>query len=244
MTQTQRHAPSTGSWISRHWLATFNTFLAVYVLLPILAPTLMLVGAERPARLIYRAYSPMCHQMAFRSFFIGGEQAVYPLAEAHTHYTPFERYAEQLAEFEGIVADDWVPYFAAARQFLGSADMGFKMALCERDIAIFGFLLLGGLVFGLLRKRVRIKPLPLLLFVIIGMGPIGLDGFSQLFGYYGTLIEPIGRIFPLRESPPLIRTATGAWFGLCLAWLALPHLEISMRYSQQRDLRLSQRQDQ
>lgn len=230
---TNDAAPATSeslsAWISRRWLLLFNTLLTVYVMLPVLAPSLMLAGAERPARLIYRMYSPMCHQMAFRSFFIGGAQPVYPLEEAHTHWTPFEAFADGLDTFQGMSPDDWVPYFDTARRFLGSAEMGYKMALCERDMAIFGFLLVGGLLYGALRRRMTIKPLPLLLFVLLGMGPIGLDGFSQLFGYYGTYLEPLERLFPLRESTPFMRTATGAWFGLCVAWLALPHIDAGMR---------------
>ena len=34
---------------------------------------------------------------------------------------------------------------------------------------------------------------------------------------------------PVRESTPLLRTATGAWFGFCLAWLAYPNIEPGMR---------------
>jgi uncharacterized membrane protein len=78
----------------------------------------------------------------------------------------------------------------------------------------------------------------LLAFIIIGMGPIGLDGFSQLFGYWATpvdgsaasgIAEFVQRIFPVRESTPLLRTLTGAWFGLCLVWLAYPNIEAGMK---------------
>ena len=59
-------------WLSRHWLGVFNGAAALYVGLPILAPILMNIGATGPAKAIYVAYSPMCHQMAFRSFFLFG----------------------------------------------------------------------------------------------------------------------------------------------------------------------------
>jgi hypothetical protein len=54
---------------SRNWIWFFNTLAFIYVGLPILAPTLMNAGLPGPARLIYLAYGPMCHQMASRSFF-------------------------------------------------------------------------------------------------------------------------------------------------------------------------------
>jgi uncharacterized membrane protein len=112
------------------------------------------------------------------------------------------------------------------------------MALCERDIGIYLFVLVGGVLFAFLRHRPWMKPLPLLAFIIIGMGPIGLDGFSQLFGYWATpvdgsaasgIAEFVQRIFPVRESTPLLRTLTGAWFGLCLVWLAYPNIEAGMK---------------
>jgi hypothetical protein len=65
-------------WISRHYLAVINIFVLVYVGLPFLAPTLMQAGLETPARVIYRAYRLVCHELAYRSFFLFGEQAIYP----------------------------------------------------------------------------------------------------------------------------------------------------------------------
>jgi uncharacterized membrane protein len=220
------------AWASRHWLALFNTAVGIYVFLPILAPMLMAAGFERPARVIYTAYSPMCHQMAFRSFFLFGEQPVYPRELAGTDFVPFEAYVAQISDFAGVDAEDWPTLFLKARQFVGNEQLGYKTALCQRDMAIFGALFLSGLLYGWLRKRYTIKPLPFLLFVIIGMGPIALDGFSQLFGYYGELV-PFLNFVPLRESPPMIRTLTGAWFGFCVAWMVLPSIDRGMQTSRE-----------
>lgn len=223
---------------SKNWVRYFNLLLAIYVGLPILAPVLMKVGVTGPAQVIYTIYRPMCHQMASRSFFLFGEQVAYPRELAGTNLTPLETYVVEIPEFEGVENENWVDFFLAAQRFQGNEQMGYKMALCERDIAIYGFVLIGGLIFGVLRKRYNIKPLPFLLFVLIGMGPIGLDGFSQLFGYYSTPLDgsvPTGiraaiqSVSPLRESTPFLRTFTGAVFGFMLAWLAYPHINISMR---------------
>ncbi|MBP8002339.1 MAG: DUF2085 domain-containing protein [Chloroflexi bacterium] len=221
-------------WLSRHWLGVFNGAAALYVGLPILAPILMNIGATGPAKAIYVAYSPMCHQMAFRSFFLFGEQSAYPRELAGTEMVPFESYTPELAEFQGIAATDSGRFFAAARAFLGNEQMGYKMALCERDIGIYLFVLLGGLVYAVLRRQRRIKPLPIMAFIILGMGPIGLDGFSQLFGYMFQGSETgltafIANILVLRESTPLLRSLTGAWFGLTLVWLAYPHVNEGMK---------------
>jgi uncharacterized membrane protein len=221
-------------WLSRHWLAVFNVAAAIYVGLPMLAPALMNAGATGPARAIYVAYSPMCHQMAFRSFFLFGDQAAYPRELAGTSLTPFEAYTPDLPEFQGIPPTDSGRFFNAARVFLGNEEMGYKMALCERDIGIYLFVLIGGLIFAVLRPRYNIKPLPILAFIIIGMGPIGLDGFSQLFGYMfqGSqtgITDFLANVFAVRESPPFLRTLTGAWFGLTLVWLAYPHVNAGMK---------------
>jgi uncharacterized membrane protein len=208
---------------------------AVYVGLPILAPMLMQVGLERPARLIYTVYSPMCHQMASRSFFLFGEQYAYPRAIAATELVPFEAYMSSLPEFAGISADpaDWPDFLFAARRFLGNSEMGYKMALCERDIGIWGFFFLGGLVYAFARRFGRVRPMPILLFILIGLLPIALDGFSQLFSQFavatGGGLDSLEAIFPLRESTPFLRTLTGALFGFSLVWLTFPRIEPQMQ---------------
>ncbi len=214
--------------IGRHWLALFNGAVALYVLLPIVAPLMLHLGIEKPAHLIYRAYGLTCHQMAFRSFFVGGEQPVYPRDRAKTliDWETFEMAVQHDDHFHTLSFDGLSPQLmTAARTYNGSAEMGYKTAICQRDMGIWGFLLVGGLLYGLLRTRMRVRPMPLIVFIILGMGPIGLDGFSQLFGYFG-LDVGLFSAFPVRESPPWLRTLTGAWFGFSIAWLMLPRLDV------------------
>jgi uncharacterized membrane protein len=224
---------------SRNWVWVFNIVAFIYVGLPILAPVLMNAGVTGPARIIYLAYGPMCHQMASRSFFLFGEQSVYPRELAGTDFTSIETYMLGIPEFAGVPTDpaQWTSFLIPARQFLGNAQMGYKMALCERDIGIYGFVLIGGVLYALLHRRLRLKPLPFMAFIILGLGPIGLDGFTQLLSMYGVAANfaPLEAIFPLRESPPLLRTFTGAWFGLTLVWLAYPRIEESLKQTE-RDL--------
>ncbi len=219
-------------WISRHWLALFNIFVAIYVGLPVLAPVLMNAGATAPARLIYTIYSPLCHQMASRSFFLFGDQVAYPRAIAGTSLTPIESYMPSLPEFADASADpeNWVNFLLAARRFIGNDQMGYKMALCERDMGIYVSVLFAGLLYGLLRRRRFIRPLPVWAFLIIGLGPIALDGFSQLFSQYLIVLTPqLATFLPLRESTPLLRTLTGALFGFALVWMTYPHIDASMQ---------------
>ncbi len=76
--------PETGSdrftlWISQNYMLVFILLIAIYVGTPFIAPLLMKAGMQTPAKIIYTLYSPLCHQLAFRSWFLFGEQPVYPL---------------------------------------------------------------------------------------------------------------------------------------------------------------------
>jgi uncharacterized membrane protein len=85
------------------------------------------------------------------------------------------------------------------------------MAFCERDTAIYGMILLAGLLFGPLRRRLR--PLPWQYYLILCV-PMLVDGGAQLLGLW--------------ESTPLNRVITGALFGMASVWLAYPHVQQAM----------------
>ncbi len=211
---------------TRHWLKGVIIFFGVYVGLPLLAPALMYVGATGPAEAIYAIYAPLCHQFAFRSWFLFGEQPVYPRADAGiAGLTPFEVYARQEPHFARL-ADPaaWTADLQVlAATFHGNPRMGYKIPLCQRCLATHGALFLAALAFAPAYVRSRLRPPPLWLYALLGLGPIGLDGLSQLLS-----APPFG-LWPIRESTPLFRTLTGGLFGLMNAWLALPYLEESMR---------------
>lgn len=218
--------------LARRWLLFANLLVALYVGLPLLAPVLMQAGLTTPARGIYTIYSPFCHQLASRSFFLFGEQIAYPRELTGSQLTPIEAYMPSLPEFQDASPDPsrWDTFLLPARQFVGNMEMGYKMALCQRDMGIYLAVLGSGLLYGLLRRRVNIRPMPFWLFLLIGLLPIALDGFSQLFSQFfvGLNLEFLTRLLPLRESTPLLRTVTGALFGFSLAWLVYPRLDEQM----------------
>ena len=212
-------------WISRHYLAVLNIFILLYFGLPILAPVLKNAGATLPADVIYTIYKPLCHQFGFRSFFLFGEQAYYPLEEAGVKGVKTFEQVTGFVDLHNPAAYSRLQ----ARQFTGNEIVGYKMALCERDMAIYGAILLFGLVYALTGRR--IKPLHWMLWVLIGMGPIGLDGFSQLFSQVGW--SWLASVLPYRESTPWLRVLTGGLFGLATAWFAYPYMEESMAETRQ-----------
>lgn len=206
-------------WMAKNYLLVILLIIGLYVGLPTLAPVLMKAGATGPAQLIYLAYSPLCHQLAFRSFFLFGEQPYYPRVAAEVAG------AKTYGEFTGADEKDLI----AARKFLGNEQMGYKMAFCQRDVAIYGAIMLFTVLYGLTGRR--IKPLHWLVWLGLGWGPIGLDGFSQLFSQLGW--DFLAALIPFRESTPMLRVITGGLFGFTTAWFGVPYIEESMRETRQ-----------
>jgi len=179
--------------IARHWLAFFNTAVGIYILLPFLAPILMHLGLYAPARLIYAGYSMVCHQLPDHSYFAFGN-VVTPSLDA--------------LEAGGMEAG--LNLFGQ-RRFIGNPGFGYKVALCQRDVAIYGSIFIAGLLYALVRKRVR--PIPFKLFMIL-LTPMAIDGVTQMFG--------------LRTSNWWLRSITGALFGFAAVFLAYPYVQQAM----------------
>lgn len=183
--------------IARHWLALFNTAWGLYALIPVLAPILMQLGLETPARLIYGIYSLLCHQLPDHSYFLFGTLSGAP----HLH------------ELEAAGMPTGVDLFSQ-RRFIGNAEAGFKVALCQRDLSIYLSVLAAGLFYALLRNRIAIRPPSIKLYLLL-LVPMAIDGVTQMLG--------------LRESDWLMRSLTGGLFGAASVWLAYPYVDDAMR---------------
>ncbi len=235
---------------SRNWLRVFLVVLGLYAALPWAAPTLMHFGFDAPARALYFLYGPFCHQFAFRSFFLFGDQYAYPRSIARTDLTPYEAYIDDSPEFDQALAawvgrptgmfptvEAFIPSIwsfelqFASRDFFGTEQMGYKTALCQRDVSLYAAMFAFSVIYSIPVIRRRLRPLPLLLYLFAGVLPIALDGFSQLFGYVpsGSVIQ----FWQPRETTPFFRVLTGAIFGAMTGWLALPYLEDSFRQTRE-----------
>jgi uncharacterized membrane protein len=84
----------------------------------------------------------------------------------------------------------------------------FQVAICERDLALYGGACLAGVVFGMVRDRVRPLPIPVWLILV---APLVLDGVTQLLG--------------LRYSTWQLRTITGLLASGGTIWMVYPYLE-------------------
>lgn len=181
--------------LTHHWVAFVNALLLLYLLPAFAAPMLLAGGHAGASQLLYTLYGPpVCHQLPERSFFLYGPRVAYS-------------YEDLTAA--GVALS---PNTLERRRFVGNAELGYKMAFCERDLALYGGMLFFGMLFALLARK-WLKSLPwwgLALFAL----PLALDGFTQLFG--------------LRESTPELRVITGMVMAAGGVWFAYPYVEATM----------------
>ncbi|MEZ4708955.1 MAG: DUF2085 domain-containing protein [Caldilineaceae bacterium] len=181
-------------WVARHWLMLFGAAWGLYVVIPFLAPLFMHWGWWAPARYIYAAYSYACHQLPDHSYFLFGNSLVPSLQDLeNTGLQPGLGLLEQ-------------------RQFIGSVEAGYKVAICERDVAIYGAIFLTSLVFAFFKFghwQIGWRS-----FIILTI-PIAVDGGAQLLN--------------LHTSNWWLRTITGALFGVASVLFAYPIVDDAMR---------------
>jgi uncharacterized membrane protein len=122
-----------GGWLNRNWLVCFILLTGAWVTLPWLAPILMQRGFAGPAWLIYLLYSPQCHQLPQRSYFLFGEQLMLPL--------------EQITAITGTRDP------LALRWFIGSPEVGYKVAWSDRMVSLYTPLFAGALLYAAAHRR-------------------------------------------------------------------------------------------
>jgi uncharacterized membrane protein len=86
--------------------------------------------------------------------------------------------------------------------------LGHQMAFCQRDLALYGAILVAGLAFALSGRRAR--PLALRWFLLC-LAPMAIDGGGQLLGFW--------------ESTWWLRVLTGVPAGASSVAFAYPYLE-------------------
>lgn len=208
--------------LRRHWPAWANGAFGLLWTLPWLAPLLMKLGAVGPARVIYAFYGFLCHQLADRSFFLFGPRFMY----SYTDLLPF-----------APDADTW----RALRAFVGTPELGYKVAWSDRMVWMYGGILVGGLLFAGLRRRIR--PLGWRGFVLMVL-PMAVDGGTHWlsdfagvgrgFRYNNAWLATVtGHALPqwfyigngVGSFNFWMRLLTGLLFGLAVVWLAYPVLD-------------------
>ena len=209
-------------WAGKHWLAMFCIVWGAWVILPFLAPVFMKLNMTGIAHGIYLFYSVQCHQFPQRSFFLFGEKLTYNLSE----------FASAPVGFLGQLQ---------LRQFIGNAQMGWKVAWSDRMVALYGSIWVFSLLYTVLRRRAGRLNVVLGLLLLM---PLAMDGISHTIsdvwglgnGFRDSnewLRALIGSAFndsfyrgdAWGSFNSLMRLTTGVLGGLVLVWLTLPRLD-------------------
>lgn len=212
--------PSSASWINRwfenHWLLTFNTGWGIFVTLPWLAPVFMVLGLTWLGRAIYFVYNFFCHQLPERSWFLFGPSFSYTQA--------------QIAEAWGRPLETIAYNELVRRHFIGTAELGWKVAWSDRMVSMYTSIFIFGLIYAFLRERgIRFNGISWWLFVILIL-PMALDGTTHLINDMFRLqfrqtnewaVILTGGVFPAEfyaddlfgSLNSLLRLVTGVLFG-------------------------------
>lgn len=211
-------------WFENHWLFAFNTGWGVFTLLPWLAPIFMALGLIWPGRAIYFFYNFFCHQLPERSWFLFGPQISYT--------------QEQIAAAWGVTVVD-ISNELVRRQFIGTPEIGWKVAWSDRMVAMYTSIFIFGLIYALLRQQgIRIKGISWLLLLVLIL-PMALDGTTHLINdvlrldfrdtnqwavvLTNGVFSPTfyaGDMFGSLNS--VLRVTTGILFGFGIVWFLWP----------------------
>lgn len=214
-------------WFERHWLLGFNTGWGLFTLLPWLAPIFMVMGWYWPGRAVYFIYNFFCHQLPERSWFLFGPKFSYTQAEIAAAW------GRTLPEISNELV---------RRQFMGTPEIGWKVAWSDRMVAMYTTIFLFGLLYAVLRERgIRVKGLHWSLFLLFIL-PLALDGTTHLindalrldFRHYndwavyltGGVFPPefyVGDLFGSLNS--VLRLVSGIFFGFGVVFFLWPIME-------------------
>ncbi len=211
-----------GYWFGQHWLAVVNTFMGLFVILPIIAPLLMASGGIGPAKVIYWVYSFVCHQLPERSYFLFGPKISYSLSEIQSAWQNTT---------DAVIL----------RQFVGNPQMGWKMAWSDRMFSMFTSIWVFGIIWAILKKKTgKLQWWGAFLLIL----PMAIDGTTHLisdFAGIGQGFRDTNTWLAILTNNSLptafytgdawgsfnawMRLISGILFGLSSVWYGFPLLQ-------------------
>lgn len=206
----------------QHWMAFFSVLYGLYVVVPFLAPAFMAIGLTPFGKAIYWVYAFLCHQLPERSLFLFGPKIMVPLSDIQASW--------KMTDNPLIL-----------RQFLGSPELGWKVAWSDRMVYMFTSILFLAWIWWIFRSRIpKISWKVLVLFLL----PMALDGgthfISDILGHHQGFRDTNAWLAVITQhafSPAfyagdawgsfnsIMRMITGILFGVGLVWFSFPYLE-------------------
>jgi uncharacterized membrane protein len=155
--------------LDQRWFFWYGLLFSAFISLPFLAPVLMNAGLGQLAAPIYRIYSFLCHQMPQRSFFLFGEQAMYPLIE-----------------IQNVWGNSNNPL--VLRRFLGNPEMGWKVAWSDRMVYMYSSVFISSLLWYPIRRKIREFPFWAFLLSLL---PMAIDGTTHMLSDFSGIGQGI-----------------------------------------------------
>jgi len=169
-------------------------FFAIFFALIIATP---LVAFARDASGLYQLFAATCHQKISRSLCIFENGGV---GDCTNQSGQFVDSSDDRTQISAVI----------------DGKLGYKMPVCARDIGIYGGMLLVAILYPFVR-RIDDIDVPPVLYLIIAIAPLAIDGSIQL-------ISDLGWLPFVYESTNLIRLATGLLAGGAASYYAIPLL--------------------
>lgn len=188
------------AYYNLHWI--LSVFFLVYVGIAVLAPVLFHENHKRAGWLINSVYHFSCHQRPERSLFLFGKQLTYPIEELREH------------GYNGVI----IGY-----PFVGDDKIGYKTALCVRDLFMYTTIGITGLLICSNRLKIKFRG-----WMVMGFIPMSLDGGIQFFSefmYYTQERWGLDLAKPFYLSNNVTRAVSGTIFGFTFSILLIGELK-------------------
>lgn len=162
------------NWMEKNMIVLIMAFLTLYSFLPVFSPILFKLDAPKPAIAIQKVYRYLCHQRVDRSVFLFAENKIVAF------YT-----VDELKEL-GVIPNEPIVKFGYRDDeygypFWGNEQVGYKVAYCIRDTALYtGLVVMGwAIIFyvKVLKKKLS-KKLHWIVYALL-MLPMVIDGIFQ-----------------------------------------------------------------
>jgi uncharacterized membrane protein len=161
------------------YIVLVGLLTASMFLAPLIAPSNLAAFSEAQSY-----YAPLCHQLTSRSLCYFPEKGS---VEDCITINQFSESKDSVVNKNGVT--------------------GYKFPVCSRDVGIYVFMFIGGIVFAF-RNRTDSKEIPPAIWLILALIPIGIDGGGQFIDLW--------------ESTNTIRLITGAIAGFAVPFYLIP----------------------